>query len=123
MNNLEELYHKAVSMEEERFRKKVGKQQELRNIILESFDKERTEQLAYCAEVGLIPKPKGFWTWKCPYCKIKLEHTIKWVPDIPPSRKIMNYNYFKCNQCTYEYAEVSRLSPDYYDGWEPYDKS
>lgn len=120
MDNLSKLYDMAVSIKEERAGKKIRRQRELRASILESFDKERCEQLALCAEAGLIPKPKGFWTWKCPYCKIKLERVSKWIPENPPSKAIYGYAYRKCRECSYEYAEISKLD-DYYEGWTPLD--
>ena len=123
MKNISELYPRAVALKEAREAGRSAKQQFLRDTILGSFDKERWEKLAFCAEEKLIPKPEGFWTWKCPYCGVELIKVVKWLVNAPPACEIWDYNYYSCNKCGYEYAEVTVFDYPYYDGWTPMDWS
>ena len=119
MDNLTDLYSKAVVLKEAKELTLNTKQQLVRDEVLASFDKERWEQIAFCAEQKLIPAPKGFWTWKCPYCGTKLTKFVRWLVDSPPSLKLLDYNYFQCNKCNYEWAVIKEFDYEYYEGWVP----
>jgi predicted RNA-binding Zn-ribbon protein involved in translation (DUF1610 family) len=60
---------------------------------------KRWKKILILSESGLIQKPKGFFTKKCPICGKKIKIICSWSKKRP----IENFEYYRCN-CGYEYS-------------------
>jgi len=116
-------YAKAQCVQKYRLTKQKQKQIDIREQTLSTYDCVKVEKLHLCRREGLIPKGKGLFGIKCPYCGSRIRY-ISWaLPDEPPSSRILLYHYWSCPNGDYESGEIFVAGFTYYDGFKMYRKT